>query len=101
MPVIGFMNARSPEDTVQERNTFYKGLDEGGFVDRHNVTIEYRWARGDYARLPALAVRTCTATSECLGRDRWGCFGTRSSRPETIAKPPSRTHSSLRSYADV
>jgi putative tryptophan/tyrosine transport system substrate-binding protein len=55
MPVVGFMSARSPEDTVQELNAFYKGLDEGGFIDRRNVTIEYRWARGDYARLPKLA----------------------------------------------
>jgi len=37
MPVVGFMSARSPEDTVQELNAFYKGLDEGGFIDRRNV----------------------------------------------------------------
>jgi putative ABC transport system substrate-binding protein len=55
MPVIGFMSARSPEDTVQELNAFYKGLGEGGIIDHDNASIEYRWARGDYARLPALA----------------------------------------------
>ena len=53
--VIGFMSARSPEDTLQELNAFHKGLGEGGFIEHRNTTIEYRWARGDYARLPALA----------------------------------------------
>jgi putative tryptophan/tyrosine transport system substrate-binding protein len=55
MPVIGFMSARSPEDAVQELDAFHKGLGEGGFIEHRNTTIEYRWARGDYARLPALA----------------------------------------------
>lgn len=55
MPVIGFMSARSPEDTVQVLEGFYKGLGEGGFVSGGNVNVEYRWARGDYDRLPALA----------------------------------------------
>ena len=55
MPVVGFMSARSPEDTLQELNAFHKGLGEGGFIEHRNTTIEYRWARGDYARLPALA----------------------------------------------
>jgi putative tryptophan/tyrosine transport system substrate-binding protein len=55
MPVIGFMSARSPEDTVQELNAFHQGLGEGGFIERRNAIIDYRWARGDYARLPALA----------------------------------------------
>src|SRR5262249_59320249 len=55
MPVIGFMSARSPDDTVQVLNAFHKGLSEGGFVNGRNVTVDYRWAHGDYGRLPALA----------------------------------------------
>jgi ABC-type uncharacterized transport system substrate-binding protein len=55
MPVIGFMSARSPEDSVYVLAAFHKGLEEGGFVDGRNVKIEYRWARGDYGRLPVLA----------------------------------------------
>ena len=50
MPAIGFMSARSPEDTVQVLNAFHKGLGEGGFIDGQNVSIEYRWARGEYGR---------------------------------------------------
>ena len=47
--------ARSPEDSVRELEAFHKGLGEGGFIDGRNATVEYRWARGDYVRLPALA----------------------------------------------
>jgi putative ABC transport system substrate-binding protein len=46
MPVIGFMSARSPEDTVEVLKAFHNGLEQGGFIDGRNVKIEYRWARG-------------------------------------------------------
>ena len=55
MPVIGYMSARSPEDTVEVLKAFHNGLEQGGFIDSRNVNIEYRWARGDYSRLPVLA----------------------------------------------
>src|SRR5262245_66112239 len=55
MPVIGFLSARSPDDTGPVLQAFLKGLGEAGFFDGQNVTIEYRWARGDYSRLPAFA----------------------------------------------
>jgi putative tryptophan/tyrosine transport system substrate-binding protein len=55
MPVVGFMSGRSPEDSVHLVAAFRQGLREGGFVERQNVAIEYRWARGDYGQLPALA----------------------------------------------
>jgi len=55
MPVIGFMSARSPEDSPHAIQAFRRGLKEGGFVEGENVAIEFRWARGDYSRLPALA----------------------------------------------
>ena len=55
MPVIGFMSARSPEDSVDGLEAFRRGLKEGGFTEGENVAIEFRWALGDYSRLPALA----------------------------------------------
>jgi putative ABC transport system substrate-binding protein len=55
MPVIGFMSARSPDDTGLVLQAFLKGLGEVGFFDGQNVTIEYRWARGEYGPLPAFA----------------------------------------------
>src|SRR5262249_737035 len=58
MPVIGFLNPTSPE-TVVERSlrAFRQGLKEAGFVEGENVAIEYRWAEGQYNRLPALAAQ--------------------------------------------
>jgi putative ABC transport system substrate-binding protein len=55
MPVIGFMSARSPEDSADGLEAFRRGLKEGGFTEGENVAIEFRWALGDYSRLPALA----------------------------------------------
>jgi len=56
MLVIGFVSARSREDSASVLKAFHKGLkEEAGFVENENVKIEYRWARGNYAVLPALA----------------------------------------------
>src|SRR5262245_18340568 len=54
-PVIGFLSARSPQDTTEVLKAFYRGLADRGFREGQNVNIDYRWARGDYSRLPALA----------------------------------------------
>src|SRR6516165_2002417 len=56
MPVIGFLSARSPDDTGPVLQAFLKGLGEAGLFDGQNVTIEYRWARGEYGLLPAFAI---------------------------------------------
>jgi len=55
MPVIGFMSSRSPEDSVNVVAAFRRGLGEGGLIEDKTVVIEFRWARGEYDRLPALA----------------------------------------------
>src|ERR1700737_3960492 len=55
MPVIGFMSTRAPEESEYLLEAFRQGLKEGGFVEGQNVAIEFRWARGQYDRLPALA----------------------------------------------
>src|SRR6516225_4053930 len=53
-PVIGFLDSRSPGEAASVVPAFRKGLNEVGFVDGQNVKIEYRWAEGQYDRLPAL-----------------------------------------------
>jgi putative tryptophan/tyrosine transport system substrate-binding protein len=55
MPVIGFMSSRSPEDSESVVAAFRKGVSEGGLVEGRNVLLEFRWARGEYNRLPNLA----------------------------------------------
>jgi putative ABC transport system substrate-binding protein len=55
MPVIGFLNAASPQSYAQQLSAFLKGLNETGYVDGHNVKIEYRWAEDRIDRLPAMA----------------------------------------------
>jgi putative tryptophan/tyrosine transport system substrate-binding protein len=55
MPVIGFLSARSPEDSTDLLEAFRGGLKEGGFVEGQNAALEFRWAHGNYSRLPALA----------------------------------------------
>ena len=55
MPVIGFLSGRSPSEAAYAVAAFHQGLNEGGYVERQNVAIEYRWAEGHYDRLPALA----------------------------------------------
>ena len=55
MPVIGFLNGAFAEGYSTERAAFLRGLDEAGYVDGRNVTIEYRWAEGQTERLPMLA----------------------------------------------
>jgi putative ABC transport system substrate-binding protein len=55
MPLVGFMSARSPGDSAHLVAAFRRGMGEGGFVEGQNVAVEYRWANGEYDRLPALA----------------------------------------------
>jgi putative tryptophan/tyrosine transport system substrate-binding protein len=55
MPMIGFLNAASLDEYRPMVDAFQHGLQEAGYVDGQNATIEYRWAEGHYDRLPALA----------------------------------------------
>ena len=55
MPVIGFLDPRSPETITERMRALRRGLEEAGFVEGENVAIEYRWAENQIDRLPALA----------------------------------------------
>src|SRR5262245_60171637 len=54
MPAIGFVNAASSGPLRQQIAAFGQGLKETGYLEGQNVAVEYRWAEGQYNRLPAL-----------------------------------------------
>src|SRR5260370_35775560 len=55
MPVIGFLDPRSPDGMTERVRAFRQGLKNTGIVEGENVAIEYRWAENQIDRLPALA----------------------------------------------
>jgi putative tryptophan/tyrosine transport system substrate-binding protein len=62
VPVIGFMSGRSPADSAYLVDAFRQGLRETGYLEGETISVEYRWADGDYDRLPGFA-------SDLLGRN--------------------------------
>jgi putative tryptophan/tyrosine transport system substrate-binding protein len=56
IPIIGFLTARSENETAESIAAFRDGLQEAGYRDAENVSIDFRWANGEYHRLPELAV---------------------------------------------
>jgi putative tryptophan/tyrosine transport system substrate-binding protein len=54
MPVVGFVHGGSPETHARRAAAFRKGLNETGYVDGQNLTVEYHWLEGQYNRLPSV-----------------------------------------------
>jgi putative tryptophan/tyrosine transport system substrate-binding protein len=54
MPVVGLVSGRSPGDSVRIAGAFRKGLNETGYIEGQNVTVEYHWLEGQYDQLPSL-----------------------------------------------
>jgi putative tryptophan/tyrosine transport system substrate-binding protein len=72
VPLIGFMSGRAPETDTHLVAAVREGLRDVGFIEGQNLRIEFRWARGEYERLPALAaelVALRVAVLAALGGD--------------------------------
>jgi len=54
LPVVGFIRDGSADASARFVAAFRKGLNETGYVEGQNVTVEYHWLEGQYDRLPAL-----------------------------------------------
>jgi putative ABC transport system substrate-binding protein len=71
-PVIGVLSSRSRGESSSLVTAFRQGLKETGYIENQNVHIEFRWADGQYVRLPALAaelVQSQVAVIAALGGD--------------------------------
>ena len=77
LPIIGFMSSRSPEDSQSVLTGFRKGLSEGGIIEGKDAVIDFRWARGDFGKLPALAAE--------LVRDRVAVIMAAGAAPPALA----------------
>jgi putative tryptophan/tyrosine transport system substrate-binding protein len=63
---IGFLGAPSPADYADQLATFKAGLRDLGYIEGKNIVIEYRWAGGNYARLPALAAELARSNVDLI-----------------------------------
>lgn len=61
LPLVGFLNAASPDSYRFNANSFREGLAKAGFIDGKTVRIEERWARGNYQAMPVLAAELVAA----------------------------------------
>ena len=79
MPVIGFLDSGSPSGMTDNLAAFHRGLAEAGYTEGQNLAVDYRWAEGQYDRLPALA-------AELVRRPVAVIAATRSPAPGLAAK---------------
>ena len=93
MPVVVFLNSASPRGYSLYVNAFRQGLKEAGYSEGENVAIEYRWAEGDYHRLPALAaelvrrpVAVIVAGSPNLPVEGISVVGSKPEEPRTFTR---------------
>jgi putative tryptophan/tyrosine transport system substrate-binding protein len=80
MPVIGFLHSGSLEGWTSTVAAFREGLNDAGYAEGRNVAIDFRWAEGNYDRLPILA-------ADLVSR-QVALIATPGSTPATLAAKP-------------
>jgi putative tryptophan/tyrosine transport system substrate-binding protein len=71
MPLIGFLSSGSQGFDAVRLTGLRRGLNETGYVEGRNLTVEYRWAEDHYDRLPALAAELVRRQVACPGECAW------------------------------
>jgi putative ABC transport system substrate-binding protein len=66
LPVIGFLGGGSPDTDANRVRAFRQGLSEAGYVEGKSVAIEYRWAEGQYDRLPSDTANICPPSATAI-----------------------------------
>jgi hypothetical protein len=98
MPVVGFLDTRSPDYTLaDQQRAFRQGLKDAGYVEGENVVIEYRWAEDQMDRLPALAAelarrRVAVHTVEMLADLVHAGLATATTERRLLERPLSEGH---------
>jgi putative tryptophan/tyrosine transport system substrate-binding protein len=77
MPVIGFLEPRSPDTIADQLRAFRQGLKDTGYVEGENVAVEYRWAENQPDRLPALAAELVRRQVAVIATRSAGVFAAR------------------------
>ena len=70
MPVVGFINAASPQPYARMLSAFLKGLSETSYIENQNVKIEYRWGQGEIDPVAYIRGRSGSSSSGSDCRDR-------------------------------
>ena len=93
VPVIGFLHGQSAGAYADLLPEFRRGLRELGFIEGHNVAIEFRWAEGQYDRLPTMVtdlirrqVNVIVASRRLLRRLPRACAACRDRKPATVPR---------------
>ena len=83
MPVVGFLGALSSDAMADQLRAFRQGLKDTGYVEGENVAIDYRWAEGQFDRLPALAIELVRRRPTLIATSSSGAFAAKAAT-ETI-----------------
>src|SRR3954454_5175195 len=86
LPIVGFLNAGSLDGYANHVAAFRQGLNDTGFVHGQNVIIEYRWAAGQYDRLPTLATELIAGQAAVLFASG-GQLSVRAARAASVTIP--------------
>jgi putative ABC transport system substrate-binding protein len=87
VPVVGFLNSGSPGGYAPYVAAFRQGLKETGYVEGQNVAIEYRWAEGQYDRVPAFAAELVRRQVAVIVANTPGVMAVKAATT-TISSPP-------------